>query len=60
MVIVERKIIGKKEWEFDSMYCDNMEGGKQREKEYAENFKTNNGIFKYKVKISNGTYKKNN
>ena len=60
MVIVERKIIGKKEWEFDSMYCDNMKGGKQREKEYAENFKTNNGIYKYKVKISNGTYKKNN
>ena len=60
MVIIERKIIGKKEWELDSMYCDNIEGGKQREKEYAKNFNTNNSIFKYKVKISNGTYKKNN
>ena len=60
MVIIQKKIIGKKEWELDSMYCYNMEGGKQREKEYAENFKTNNGIYKYKVKISNGTYKKNN
>jgi hypothetical protein len=60
MVIIQRKIIGKKEWELDSMYCDNMEGGKQREKDYAEMFKTNNSIYKYKVKISNGTYKKNN
>ena len=30
MVIIQKKIIGKKEWELDSMYCDNMEGGKQR------------------------------
>ena len=51
MVIVERKIIGKKEWEFDSMYCDNMKGGKQREKDYAELFKKKDSIYNYKVKI---------
>ena len=60
MFIVERKIIGKKEWEFDSMYCDNMKGGKQREKDYAKLFKKKDSIYNYKVKISNGTYKKNN
>ena len=29
-------------WEFHSVYHDGMEGGKQREDEYANNFKQHN------------------
>ena len=29
-------------WEFHSVYHDGMEGGKQREDEYANNFKEHN------------------
>ena len=49
MVIIQKKIIGKKEWEFDSMYCDNMKGGKQREKDYAKLFKGKNKDYKYRI-----------
>ena len=36
---VVRQINGKKgKWTLNSIYVDNLKGGKRREKEYAENF----------------------
>ena len=40
VTVYSRTINGKKsEWEFHSWYTDGMEGGKHREKEYADNFR---------------------
>ena len=49
MVFIERKIIGKKKWEFDSMYNDNFKGGKKREKEYAKLYKRKDNNYKYRI-----------
>ena len=39
VTVYSRTTNGKKgEWELDSIYTDGMEGGKKREKEYADNF----------------------
>ena len=52
VVVYKRTINGKKgEWELDSIYTDGMEGGERREKEYAENFKTEKHKVEYKVEV---------
>ena len=39
-------------WEFHSIYHDGMEGGEQREKDYANNFKKDNqSHVEYKIEI---------
>ena len=54
ITVYQREINGKKgEWTFHSMYVDNLEGGKHREKEYASNFKTIKHRVEYKVKVEN-------
>ena len=54
VTIYSRTINGKKsEWEFHSWYTDGMEGGKHREKEYAENFNKKDLHIEYKVKVEN-------
>ena len=53
-VFVEaRETNGKKgKWTFHSMYVDNMEGGKKREREYAGQFKKKDNNREYKVKVT--------
>ena len=53
VTVYSRTINGKKgKWEFHSWYIDGMEGGKHREKEYAENFKKTKELHKeYKVEV---------
>ena len=54
ITVYQREINGKKgEWTFHSMYVDNLEGGKHREKEYAENFNKKDIHTEYKVKVEN-------
>ena len=54
VTILSRTINGKKgKWEFHSWYTDGMEGGKHREKEYAENFNKKDLHIEYKVKVEN-------
>ena len=54
ITVYQREINGKKgEWTFHSMYVDNLEGGKHREKEYAENFNKKDLHIEYKVKVEN-------
>ena len=54
ITVYKRSINGKKsDWEFDSIYVDNLEGGKHREKEYADNFrKAKHRNKEYKVKVT--------
>ena len=53
ITVYQREINGKKgEWTFHSMYVDNLEGGKHREKEYASNFKTIKHRVEYKVEVT--------
>ena len=54
VVVYKRTINGKKgEWELDSIYTDGMEGGKKREKEYADNFRqTKENNKEYKVEVT--------
>ncbi len=53
MKIYRRTNKGKKgEWELDSIYTDNIEGGKRREKEYASNFKNEKHRVEYKVEVT--------
>ena len=55
-VFVEaRETNGKKgKWTFHSMYVDNMEGGKKREKEYAKLFSKpdKQGRREFKVEVT--------
>ena len=52
ITVYQREINGKKgEWTFHSMYVDNLEGGKHREKEYASNFKKKENNIEYKVEV---------
>ena len=57
ITVYKRNINGKKgDWEFDSIYADGCEGGKHREKEYAQNFLNVNKLeerVEYKVKVTN-------
>ena len=40
------------DWSFDTIYSDGIEGGKQREKDYAEYMKTkDDGVYEYKIKV---------
>ena len=46
----------KSDWEIDSIYADGCEGGKHREKEYAQNFldvNTTEDRIEYKVEVTN-------
>ena len=52
VTVYRRTINGKKgKWELDSIYTDGMPGGKRREKEYAENFKSEKNKVEYKVEV---------
>ena len=52
VTVYSRIIDGKKgKWELDSVYTDGMEGGKKREKEYANNFKKKENNIEYKVEV---------
>ena len=57
ITVYERTINGKKsEWTLHSVYTDGLEGGKRREKEYAQNFLEINkkeDRIEYKVKVTN-------
>ena len=57
ITVYERIINGKKgEWTLHSIYSDGLEGGKRREKEYAQNFLEINkkeDRIEYKVKVTN-------
>ena len=53
VTVYRRTINGKKgEWELDSIYTDNIEGGKRRENEYASNFKDEKHRVEYKVEVT--------
>ena len=54
VTVYSRTTNGKKsEWELDSIYTDGMEGGKKREKEYADNFRqTKENNKEYKVEVT--------
>ena len=54
VTVYSRTISGKKgEWEFHSIYIDGIEGGKKREKEYADNFRnTKENNKEYKVEVT--------
>ena len=54
VTVYSRKINGKKgEWVFHSTYSDDLEGGRKREKEYADNYKnTNENNREYKVEVT--------
>ena len=54
ITVYERIINGKKgEWTLHSIYADDLEGGKYREKEYASNFKQKENDKEYKVEVDN-------
>ena len=53
IIVYQREINGKKgEWKFHSIYVDNLDGGKYREKEYANVFKKKDNYKAYKVKVT--------
>jgi len=53
VTVYRRTVNGKKgEWELDSIYTDNIKGGKRREKEYASNFKNEKHKVEYKVEVT--------
>ena len=40
------------DWSFDIIYSDGMEGGQQREKDYAKEMKTkDDGVYEYKITV---------
>ena len=41
------------DWSFDTIYSDGMEGGEQREKDFAEQARTKDadGVYEYKITI---------
>ena len=57
ITVYKRNINGKKsDWEIHSIYADGCEGGKHREKEYAQNFldvNTKEDRIEYKVEVTN-------
>jgi len=53
ITVYRRAVNGKKgKWELDSIYTDNIKGGKRREKEYASNFKNEKHKVEYKVEVT--------
>ena len=51
MITVTKRHIGTKgPWLFDMIYSDGMEGGEQREEDFAKQMEeTDDGVFEYKV-----------
>ena len=40
------------DWSFDTIYSDGMEGGEQREKDYADYMETkDDGVYEYKITV---------
>ena len=40
------------DWSFDTIYSDGMEGGEQREKDYADYMETkDDGVYEYKLTV---------
>ena len=58
MITIEKRYDRKRyedaddDWSFDSIYSDTMEGGEQREKDFAEEAKTkDDGVYEYKITV---------
>ena len=58
MITIQRRYNRKRyndaddDWSLDTIYSDGMEGGEQREKDYAEHMKTkDDGVYEYKITI---------
>ena len=53
ITVYQREINGKKgKWTLNSIYVDNLKGGKRREKEYAENFNKKDIHTEYKIEVT--------
>jgi|TARA_B110000858_G_scaffold42864_1_gene49086 hypothetical protein len=53
VTIYSRKAHGKKgKWGFHSIYTDGMPGGKEREIEYAANFRKRENDNEYKIEVT--------
>ena len=58
MITIEKRYSRKRyedandDWSFLEIYSDTMEGGEQREKDYAEHMKTkDDGVYEYKITV---------
>jgi len=58
MITIEKRYSRKRykdaddDWSWTETYSDGMEGGDQREKDYADYMKTkDDGIYEYKIKV---------
>ena len=58
MITIEKRLSRERykdaddDWSLDAIYSDRMEGGEQREKDYAEHMKTkDDGVYEYKIKV---------
>ncbi|SVC58255.1 uncharacterized protein METZ01_LOCUS311109 [marine metagenome] len=58
MITIQRRYNRKRykdaddDWSLDTIYSDGMEGGEQREKDYAEHMKTkDDGVYEYKITV---------
>ena len=57
ITVYQREINGKKgKWTLNSIYVDNLKGGKRREKEYAENFNKKDIHTEYKVEVTDNEW----
>ncbi len=57
ITVYQREINGKKgKWTLNSIYIDNLKGGKRREKEYAENFNKKDIHTEYKVEVTDNEW----
>ena len=58
MITIEKRYNRKRyedaddDWSLDTIYSDGLEGGKQREKDFAKQMKTtDDGVYEYKVTV---------
>ena len=58
MITIEKRYNRKRyedaddDWSWCETYSDGMEGGEQREKDYAEHMKTkDDGVYEYKITV---------
>ncbi len=58
MITIEKRYNRKRyedaddDWSWFETYSDGMEGGQQREKDYAEHMKTkDDGVYEYKITV---------
>ena len=58
MITIEKRLSRERymppidDWEFLEIYSDRMEGGDQREKDYANYMKTkDDGVYEYKITV---------